>query len=142
MKDRIFLDSDIIVYAYGKFEDEDRRKREKAGEILKSFYMDNQFRTSTQAIEEFCAAVSAKMNPVESEKSVEKFIATFPSDQVVDVGMKTIKKALDVKDKYNFSFHDSLVIASALDAGCTVLYSEDMCSGQTVDDLRIVNPLK
>ena len=142
MKDRIFLDTDIIVYAYGKFEDEEKRKREKAEEILKSLYKEGDYRISTQVIQEFCSIISSKMKPVEPEKAVSKFIDTLPEDRIVTVDIGSIKKALEVKDRYNFSFRDSLIIATALDAGCTVIYTEDMCSTQIVDNLQIVNPLK
>jgi len=36
---------------------------------------------------------------------------------------------------------DSLIVAAALDAGCTLLYSEDMQHGHKIDDrLTIINP--
>jgi len=53
----------------------------------------------------------------------------------------TIKKANTIKYKYGYSFYDSLFIASALEAGCTILYSEDLQDGQVIEKtLTIVNP--
>jgi predicted nucleic acid-binding protein len=44
-------------------------------------------------------------------------------------------------ERYKFSFCDSVIVASALHAGCTVLYSEDLQDGQVIDkQLRITNP--
>jgi len=49
--------------------------------------------------------------------------------------------ALDIKDRYQFSLYDSLIIASALTAKCKVLYSEDMQNGQLIhNELQIINP--
>ena len=49
---------------------------------------------------------------------------------------------VSVASKYNVSFWDSLIIASALDNKCTLLYSEDMQHGLLVDNkLKVVNPL-
>lgn len=51
--------------------------------------------------------------------------------------------ALDVAVRYGFSHYDSLIIAAALEAGCTTLYSEDLQHGQVIDHrLTIINPFK
>jgi predicted nucleic acid-binding protein len=48
---------------------------------------------------------------------------------------------LNIAERYGFSFYDSLIISSALQSGCTVLYSEDMQHGQKIDgQLLISNP--
>ena len=55
--------------------------------------------------------------------------------------LETVRRCMDIKERYGYSWWDSLVLASALDSGCTVLYSEDMQSRQVVEgSLRIVNP--
>ena len=44
-------------------------------------------------------------------------------------------------ERYGFSIYDAMIVASALVAGCTTLWSEDMQDGLLVEDqLRIVNP--
>ena len=49
--------------------------------------------------------------------------------------------ALDIQERYNFAWYDSLIIATALEAGCETLYSEDMQHGQEIEGrLRIINP--
>jgi predicted nucleic acid-binding protein len=45
-----------------------------------------------------------------------------------------------VKERYRFSFYDSLIIAAALEAGCNTLYSEDLQHNQKVEWLTIINP--
>jgi predicted nucleic acid-binding protein len=49
-------------------------------------------------------------------------------------------RALDLQARYRYGFYDSLVIAAALDAGCTQLYSEDLQDGQRIEGLTITNP--
>ena len=49
-------------------------------------------------------------------------------------------RALDVQARYGYGFYDSLIIAAALEAGCTRLYSEDMQHGQRIEGLTIENP--
>ena len=44
------------------------------------------------------------------------------------------------KQLYGFSFYDSLIVAAALEAGCSRLYTEDMQHGQQIHSLTIQNP--
>jgi predicted nucleic acid-binding protein len=50
------------------------------------------------------------------------------------------ERALDVQARYRYGLYDSLIIASALVAGCTRLYSEDLQHGQRIEGLTIENP--
>lgn len=52
------------------------------------------------------------------------------------------RSALRICERYGYSVYDGLVIAAALEARCSILYSEDMQHGQTVESLRIVNPFR
>lgn len=57
------------------------------------------------------------------------------------ISLVTIHKALDIRERYSFSWYDSLIVATALESGCDTLYSEDMQNGQEIEGrLRIVNP--
>lgn len=63
--------------------------------------------------------------------------------QFSPVEESTIKKALQIKKDSKYSYWDSLIIASALENNCAILYTEDMQDGQVVDDnLIITNPFK
>jgi predicted nucleic acid-binding protein len=54
---------------------------------------------------------------------------------------KTILDACRIAQQYKFSFYDSLIIASAIESNCSVLFSEDMNNGQTIDNkIKIINP--
>ena len=63
--------------------------------------------------------------------------------QIVIVSVDTIHKALEVAQRYQYSYFDSLIIASALEVGCDRLYSEDLQDGQKIDNiLTLINPLR
>jgi len=47
---------------------------------------------------------------------------------------------LDVRQRWRFSFCDSLIVAAALSAGCRRLLTEDLQHGQRVEGLTIENP--
>lgn len=52
------------------------------------------------------------------------------------------QRALDIKYRYRYGFYDSLIIAAALEAGCSRLLSEDLQDGQTIESLTIENPFR
>jgi predicted nucleic acid-binding protein len=55
--------------------------------------------------------------------------------------LSTCNKSISLMEKYYHSYWDSLIIPSALESDCSILYTEDMQDGQVIDDrLRIVNP--
>ena len=67
-----------------------------------------------------------------------KFLNRF---EMTLISAKTIEKALNIFVVYKFSYWDSLIVASALESGCSILYTEDMQDGQVIEGrLKIVNP--
>jgi predicted nucleic acid-binding protein len=60
---------------------------------------------------------------------------------VASVSKNTVLQSFEIKNRYRFSYWDSLVLSSALENGCNIIYSEDMQDNQLIDEvLRIVNP--
>jgi predicted nucleic acid-binding protein len=59
---------------------------------------------------------------------------------VVPVTLETHERGLDLAERYRLNVYDSMIVAAALLAGCTTLYSEDMHSGLVIDRLTIRNP--
>ncbi|MEY4503807.1 MAG: hypothetical protein RL154_99 [Pseudomonadota bacterium] len=71
----------------------------------------------------------------------EALQAIIDNSIVYNIDAKTTIQALDLKEKYKFQFYDSLIISSALENSCEILYSEDMQNGQIIENrLKIVNP--
>lgn len=95
---------------------------------------------STQIINEFSNTLSRKMkvgwNAIDAALTeIEQVFA------VETVTTAVIRKAYAVAARYQYSYYDSAVIASALLSSCALLISEDMQHGQIIEDqLRIVNP--
>ncbi len=59
---------------------------------------------------------------------------------VVPVTEETHIRGLDLAERYQLSLYDGMIVAAALLAGCTTLYSEDMHEGLVIDRLTIRNP--
>ncbi len=60
--------------------------------------------------------------------------------EVVPLLPETHDRALTIAKRYGYGIYDSTMIASACEAGCTLLYSEDMRDGQRIDGVTICNP--
>ena len=58
----------------------------------------------------------------------------------VPLTIETHEAALRIAARYGYQIYDALILAAALEAGCTVLYSEDTQDGQKIDSLTVRNP--
>jgi len=78
--------------------------------------------------------------------SGEAWISTQVLNETINVlkllvSVNTIEMALNLAERYQYSYFDSLILASALEAGCQILYSEDLQDGQRIENqLMIINP--
>jgi len=50
--------------------------------------------------------------------------------------------AVDLQQRAQLSFWDSLIVQAAIQAGCETLYSEDLNAGQRIGTVTVVNPFK
>jgi len=136
MSVNVFLDTNIIIYLYSKFE---INKRNIAYDLVNN---SNCF-ISTQTMNESCNIWYKKynLNKIEISKYLTEIEAV--CDRIMPINRETINLALDLKEKYNYSYYDCLILASAIEANCDILFSEDMTNGQIINNiLKIVNPFK
>ena len=134
MHDKAFLDSNILIYLYT--EDDDSKRN-----IAQLKLNENICVTSIQALNETSNVLGRKfsLNHTEVKALLDNIEAV--CDEILPINRKTIDNALALKDRYGFSFFDSLMLSSALEGGCNVIFSEDMSDGQVIEKtLKIVNP--
>ena len=133
MNGKTFADTNILVYAFSHSETD---KQKKALALLDDCHLV----ISAQVIREF---ISVAMNKY--GQPLEKIITHVNniSDvaDIVNEDLELINKAVEIHQRYKFRFYDCLIIAAALKADCKILLSEDMQSGQVIDEvLAVVNP--
>ncbi len=132
MNGKIFLDTNVLIYAL----DGGSIKGAKALQVLENA---PNLVISTQVIGEFITATTRKrLLPFEDAASWARDFMNILQTAVIDVNC--IEVAVRIKQKYGYAYYDSLIVATALQTGCTHLYSEDMHHGQTIDALTIINP--
>jgi len=135
MPDRSFLDTNVLVYT------DDGDADEKKAAALDLFARLRRERTgvvSTQVLQEYVVASTRKLG-VASDTARRK-VQLFSRLEVVVIDTKQIVGAIDLTRLHKLSFWDALIIRSALDVNCRVLYSEDLQPDRRIDGLRIVNP--
>lgn len=97
---------------------------------------------SVQVLNEFTSVALRKlgMKVAEVREALEPIIAIC---QVAPLTTQIHQRGLQVAERYRFSFYDALIVAAALESGCTTLYSEDLQHGQTIDrTLKVKNPFR
>ena len=134
-----FVDSNIWLYAFVQGADTDDKHQKSKALILAN---KETIAVSTQVVNEVCVNLLKKA--VFDEYLIQDLIVSFYRDyQVIEVNYDTLLKASELRKRYGFSFWDSSIVASALQADASILFSEDMQDGLIVaEKLEIVNPLK
>lgn len=133
MSARVFLDSNVLIYLYS--EDEPA----KAALALKSAQEPDAW-ISTQVLNEVSNVLRRKQQQAYWDilNVIHELQRNF---QITTVTSQTIEQALLLGERYGYSYFDSLMLASALEQGCNVLYSEDLQHGQILEGgLRIIDP--
>jgi predicted nucleic acid-binding protein len=145
MENRVFVDTNIWIYGLTESDlDADKNKRAISLNLFENLLAEGRsIYISVQVLNE-CHWNFIKKFKLPDElagKVIQENV--IPISNIVSMNLSTYMMANDLRSKYNFSYWDSLIVASALESGCEVLYTEDMQDGQVIEDrLRIVNPFK
>jgi len=129
----VFIDTSVLLYLLSAEE-------AKAGRVEELLVAGGTI--SVQVLNEFAAVATRKLRM--SIADVREVLGTVRAVcEVQPVAAATHDRALDLAERYGFSFYDAVLVAAALLAGCTRLYAEDLQHGQLIDRrLRIVNPFR
>ena len=136
MPDRAFLDTNVLVYLHSENND---KKRDDAKNLLDEY----KCVTSLQTFNELSNVWFRKFNldSIKIEEHLDNI--ELVCDEILSINRATINSALAIKNRYNFSYYDSLMLASALEGNCNIIFTEDMSDGQIINNsLTIKNPFK
>lgn len=137
MTDRIFLDTNILVYL---FDTDSPAKQRTVRELLSREALAGKVMLSTQVLQEFYVTVTRKLaTPVEPEAAY-RAVQDFTAFSIVKLDSSLILAAIVRSQTAQFSFWDALIVEAAIEGGAKYLYSEDFQDGQIVDGAHITNP--
>jgi len=136
MIDKIFVDSNIWVYLFAS--DDINKNAIARNFIAENSSNNNILVISYQVLNEVAAVLKIKKKL--NEEKIRFVVESMLSLCLVQNFTKNILlKASVLRDKYNVSYWDSLIVATALESGCNRLFSEDMQHGQAIYGLKIHN---
>lgn len=130
---KVFVDTNVWIYAHLD-KSSDARCR-VATELVESLTPT----ISTQILGEYYNVM--RRNGVDDDWIQSNGEAMMRRCIVESVSVDTVRRAYQVRAQYGFSYWDCVVVASALNAGCGVLYTEDLQHGQSIEgNLQVLNP--
>lgn len=131
-----FVDTNILLYAIST-EPEEAQKNQKARAILSGA----DFTLSVQVMQEFYVQATrpTRTDPLTHEETTA-LIQYWLRHRIVPLTVQVMQDALDIKKRYQTSYWDAAILAAAVSAGCSELFSEDLNPGQNYTGIRVINP--
>jgi predicted nucleic acid-binding protein len=132
MPGKPFFDTNVLIYAVA----ENDPRNTRAEELLASGGV-----LSVQILNEFVSVARRKilMSWSDVVEALDAFRVLCPSPLPLTIELH--EASLKIAERDGFHIYDAFVVAAALQAGCTTLYSEHLRDGQIIDEkLTIRNP--
>ena len=139
MSDKVFFDSNILIYVY---DTRDQIKQSQAQELLLKATQSQTAVLSAQVLGEFFVVVTRKIPQPMSPSEAAEVIAELGALEVMPLDFSLVQRAIVTQQKYGTSYWDSLIISAAERAGCVRIYSEDLNNGQLYHGIEVQNPFQ
>ena len=138
MRGRFFLDTNVFVYS---FDGSAPAKARRAVQLIRGAVETRKGIVSYQVVQEFFNVALRRFAKPMTADDAEQYLSTvFRPLLAIHSSQALYGEALRLSGRFRLSWYDSLIIASAIEGQCNVLYSEDLRSGQRFGDLEIKNP--
>jgi predicted nucleic acid-binding protein len=127
-----FFDTNVLLYLLSA----DEAKADTAEALISSGGI-----ISVQVLNEFASVATRKLRMLIPE--VREVLRTI--QRVCDVrplSVDTHERGLAVAERYQLSVYDAMIVASAREAGCKTLYTEDLQDGMAISGITIRNPFQ
>jgi predicted nucleic acid-binding protein len=130
-----FVDSNVLIYAADETAPADRKTR-----IARELLRQRNLHLSVQVLSEFTVNARSKAKLNLSPEHELKWLSGWLLFPVVALTVETFLAARLIHLRYQISHWDSLIVASARETHCSLLYSEDLNHGQDFDGVKVINP--
>jgi predicted nucleic acid-binding protein len=129
---KIAIDTNILIYSHDA---QNFKHCNIANTLIKLSPI-----VSAQVVSEYINVLKRTI-PLSKEEVINLCIKNLLECTIHALNTETLIRAAHLIRRYNFQIFDSIIVASALEAGCDALYSEDMQHCMKVDGhLKIINP--
>ena len=133
---KIFIDTNIIVYANDA---RDKVKQKKAIKIISTLMRERCGIISTQVLQEYAFTAIRKLK--QDSNIILRQIKLLETFDVIRQSPEMITRAIEIMETYKIGFWDSCIISNAEYGKCSLIYSEDLNTGQYYSGIKIENPL-
>ena len=137
--DRVFVDTNVLLYAFDRSAGV---KRRRAADLLERLWRSGDGCVSVQVLQEFYVNSTRKIaTPLDAEtaKSIVTYLGRW---RVHEPLVEDVLAAIELQQNARLSFWDAMILQSAGKLGCRVVYSEDLNPGQVVAGVEVVDPLE
>jgi len=137
MPARSFFDTNVLIYADDKA---DPAKQQRAVDLVAEHRRGRTGVVSLQVLQEYFVTVTRKLRL--DARVARRKVELLAEFDVATPEVADILAAIDLHRLHGFTFWDALILRAAKQAGCSVLYSEDMQEAREINGVRIVNPFQ
>jgi predicted nucleic acid-binding protein len=139
MSDKVFVDTNVLVYAH---DDASPAKKALAETIILEGLRSENAAISTQVLCEFHVTVTRKAKRPMPLARAKREIALLSNLETADVDAPMVERAIDIQERWKINFWDGLIIAAAERTRCATVLSEDLSDGQVYGSVTVRNPFK
>ena len=137
MSDRVFVDTNILVYAHDRG---GGRRHEAARELVRGLWQERSGVVSTQVLQELYVNLRRKALRPLGVDAAKRLVEDYLSWTVVVNDGASVLRAIDLEERYSLSFWDALIVDAARSADTALLYSEDLGHGHRYAGIEVRNP--
>jgi len=136
-KDLQFVDTNVLIYAHDATAGE---KNSRARQLITDLWESGLGCLSVQVLQEFYVNVTEKVAKPLSSDVAAQIVSDLSAWQVHSPGVEDVLDAIRMQRRYQMSFWDAMIVVSAIELGCTTLWSEDLNPGQVYDQVKVGTP--
>jgi predicted nucleic acid-binding protein len=132
-----FVDTNILIYAHDLSAG---HKHTCALGLIQKLWQTGEGCLSVQVLQEFYVNVTRKVSCPMSPETAAQIIAHLSVWQVHCPGAQDVLDAIALQTRYQVSFWDAMIVASAVQLGCHTIWSEDLNPGQVYGSATVSSP--
>lgn len=137
MKDKVFVDSNVLIYAHDL---DARDKHIRAVEVVRGLWENRNGILSTQVLQEFYVNVTRKIPEPLPRSKAREVARNYSLWQTETIHPVDVFRASEIEETNQISFWDALIVVTATKGGASTLLSEDLSAGQIIAGVAIENP--
>lgn len=130
-----FVDTNVLIYAHDRSAGP---KHATSVDLLERLFESGSGALSIQVLCEFHSAATRKLGMTSKES--QEVIGDLAGWTIHRPAVGDVIRACDLERRHKISWWDALIVNSAIESGCLVLWSEDLSDGRRFGPLTVRNP--